>query len=199
MFKKDGKVPAEIKKTKLEGWYSELDDRDRLRLSRYIEGCQVSSQYDLLTDVIKKALAEENYEFAVTICDAVYSNVDMSDYQTFMVNEQLILAYYGAERYDDVKAACEANYDLYPKVAEQLKKDNNGDVPEVLQFRNQYINVIVGIESNYDLGFQMLDRYNEMGILSDEDLVYRKNSLTTHRLQKLFDGVYTYRPKDEKC
>ena len=70
-------------------------------------------------------------------------------------------------------------------------------MPEVLQFRNMYINVIVGIESNYDLAFQMLDRYNQMGILSDEDLVYRRNSLTTHRLQRLFDGVYTYRPKDE--
>ena len=43
----------------------------------------------------------------------------------------------------------------------------------------------------------MLKKYNEMGILSDEDLEYRTNSLRTHRLQRVFDGVYTYRPKDE--
>ncbi len=198
MFKKDGKVPAEIKKTKLEGWYSELDDRNKLKLSRYIEGSPVSSKYDLFMHIIRKALDDENNDFAIFLCDSVYSDVEMTDYERFKVNELLILAYYGAERYDDTKAACETNYDLFPKVVEELKKDNNGDVPEVLQFRNQYINVIVGIESNYDLGFQMLERYNQMGILSDEDLVYRKNSLTTHRLQKLFDGVYTYRPKDEK-
>ena len=84
------------------------------------------------------------------------------------------------------------------KIREQLKADNGGGIPEKLEFRNQYINVIVGVESNYDLGFEMLKRYNEMGILSDEDLEYRTNSLRTHRLQRVFDGVYTYRPKDEK-
>ena len=197
MFKKDGKVPAEIKKTKLDGWYSSLDDRNRLKLSRYIEGSPVSSKYDLFMNVIDKALNDENYDFAVILCDGVYAEAEMTDYERFKVNELLILAYCGAERYDDAKAACETNLELYPKISEELKKDNNGNVPEVLQFRNQYINVIVGIESNYDLGFQMLERYNQMGILSDEDLVYRRNSLTTHRLQKLFDGVYTYRPKDE--
>ena len=198
MFKKDGKVPAEIKKTKLEGWYSGLDDKNRIKLSRYIDGSSVSSRYDLFTDMINKALADENNEFAVTLCEELYSNVDMTDYQRFKVNELLIVAYYGAERYEDVKAACDTNIDLFFKIEDELKKDNGGNVPEVLQFRNQYINVIVGIESNYDLAFQMLDRYNQMGILSDEDLVYRRNSLTTHRLQRLFDGVYTYRPKDEE-
>ena len=86
--------------------------------------------------------------------------------------------------------------DLFPKIKGELIEENSG-VPEVLQFRNWYINVIVGVESNYELGFEMLKRYNEMGILSDEDLEYRTNSLRTHRLQKCFDGVYTYRPKDE--
>ena len=40
-------------------------------------------------------------------------------------------------------------------------------MPEVLAFRNQYINVIVGVESNYDLGFEMLKKYNE----SDETII----------------------------
>jgi hypothetical protein len=198
MFKKDGKVPAEIKKAKLEGWYSGLDDQSKVRMSRYLQGINTGSSFDFFTDAIGKAMADENYAFAVKLCEDIYSNVDMTDLQRFSVNELLIDSYFGCERFDDVKAACEANYDLFPKVREQLEKANNGKVPEVLAFRNQYINVIVGVESNYDLGFEMLKRYNEMGILSDEDLEYRTNSLRTHRLQRVFDGVYTYRPKDEE-
>lgn len=198
MFRKDGKVPAEIRKAKLEDWYSGLDDQSRIRISRYLEGVNAKAPFDFFIAVIGKAIADENNAFAVRLCEDTYSNVDMTDHQKFLVNELLIVAYFGCERYDDTKAACEANFELYPKVKGEIARDNGGKVPEKLEFRNQYINVIVGIESNYDLGFEMLKRYNEMGILSDEDLEYRTNSLRTHRLQRVFDGVYTYRPKDEE-
>ncbi len=197
MFRKDGKVPAEIKKAKLEDWYSGLDDQSRIRISRYLEKVNTKTPFDFFMDTVGKAIADENCAFAVKLCDDAYTFADMTDYQRFLLNELLITAYFGCERYDDTKAACEVNYELFPKIREQLISDNNGMIPEKLEFRNQYINVIVGVESNYDLGFEMLKRYNEMGILSDEDLEYRTNSLRTHRLQRVFDGVYTYRPKDE--
>ena len=197
MFRKDGKVPAEIRKAKLEDWYSGLDDQSRIRISRYLEGVNVRSPFDFFLDAVHRAIADENSAFAVRLCEDAYSNVGMTDYQRFLLNELLIDAYFGCERYDDTKVACETNYDLFPKIKAELMAENGGRIPEVLQFRNWYINVIVGVESNYDLGFEMLKKYNEMGILSDEDLEYRTNSLRTHRLQKCFDGVYTYRPKDE--
>ena len=197
MFKKDGKVPAEVKKAKLEDWYSSLDDQGKIRASRYIAGADCSSAYGFFLDMIGKALADENSAFAVKLCEDAYKFVNLSDYQSFVINESLIVAYFESNRNDDAKAACEANFDLFSKVRDEIVSNNGGSMPETLQFRNYYINIIVGVESNYDLAFQMLDKYNEMGILSDEDLVYRKNSLTTHRLQKLFDGVYTYRPKGE--
>ena len=197
MFRKDGKVPAEIKKAKLEDWYSGLDDQSRIRILRYLEKVSTKTPFDFFMDTARKAIADENSAFAVKLCDDAYTFADMTDYQRFLLNEVLITAYFGCERYDDTKAACEANYDLFPKIKDQLTADNGGVIPEKLEFRNQYINVIVGVESNYDLGFEMLKRYNEMGILSDEDLEYRTNSLRTHRLQRVFDGVYTYRPKDE--
>ena len=198
MFKKDGKVPAEVRKAKLESWYSGLDDSGRIRALRYVEGAKCSSSYDFFIDVIGKAIADENFEFAVKLCNDAYANVDMTEYQRFVLNELLIDSYCGCERYDDAKVACETNYDLFPKIKDELANANGGNVPDVLKFRNQYINIIVGVESNYDLGFEMLEKYNKMGILSDEDLEYRRNSLRTHRLQRIFDGVYTYRPKDEK-
>ena len=198
MFKKDGKTPAEIKKAKLDDWYSGLDDQTKMKVSRYLDGVKVSSAYDFFTDMIKRATADENYQFAVKLCEETYSNVEMTDLQRFKINELLIVAYCQCDRNDDAKVACETNFDLFPKIKADLMAENGGKVPEVLQFRNWYINVIVGVESNYDLGFEMLRKYNEMGILSDEDLEYRTNSLRTHRLQKCFDGVYTYRPKDEE-
>ena len=197
MFKKDGKMPAEVKKAKLEDWYNGLDDQSRIRASRYIDGIKCSSPYDFFIEMINRAIADENNTFAIQLCDDTYENVDMSDYQTFMLNELLIVAYFNAERNEDVKAACEANYDLFFKVKDEIIRNNGGKMPETFQFRNHYINVIVGVDCNYDLGFEMLKKYNEMGILSDEDLEYRTNSLRTHRLQKVFDGVYTYRPKGE--
>ena len=197
MFKKDGKVPAEVKKAKLEDWYAGLDDQSRIKAARYTAGITETSPYGFLKEMISKALADENYVFSVKLCEDTYANVDMTDIQKFDINELLIVAYCGCERNDDVKAACEANFELFPKVKAELSSRNGGQYPVTLEFRNQYINVIVGVESNYDLAFQMLEKYNQMGILSDEDLVYRKNSLTTHRLQKMFDGVYTYRPKGE--
>ena len=198
MFRKDGKVPAEIKKAKLSDWYSGLDDQSRIRLSRYLDNANVDSSFDFFMDLIRRAIEDENNTFAVKLCEDAYSNLEMTDYQRFLLNELLIDAYFGCERYEDTKAACEANFDLYPKISGQLIKDNGGKVPDNFSFRNHYINVIVGVESNYDLGFEMLKKYNEMGILSDEALEYRTNSLRTHRLQRIFDGVYTYRPKDEE-
>ena len=198
MFKKDGRMPAEVKKAKLEDWYNGMDDQSRIRASRYIDGIRCSSPYDFFTEMINRATADENYGFAIKLCDDAYKYADMSDYQVFMLNELLIVAYFNAERNEDVKAACEANFDLFPKVKDEIIRNNGGKMPETLQFRNHYINIIVGVDCNYDLGFEMLKKYNEMGILSDEDLEYRTNSLRTHRLQKVFDGVYTYRPKDEE-
>lgn len=196
LFKKDNKVPAEIKKTNLETWYEGLDDKNRMILGRYLAGADVSSQYAFFTDIIKKTLAEENHKFCVKLCQDVYSVVPTDDYEKFKVNEYLIQAYFMGERYDDVKAACEMNFGLFPKIRDRLVEEY-GSVPETLYFRNRYIDVIVGVESAYDYANEMLVKYNEMGILSDEDLEYRKNSLKTHRLQRVFDGVYTYRPKGE--
>jgi len=124
MFRKDGKVPAEIKKAKLEDWYSGLDDQSRIRISRYLEKVNTKTPFDFFMDTVGKAIADENCAFAVKLCDDAYTFADMTDYQRFLLNELLITAYFGCERYDDTKAACEANYELFPKIKVQLESDN---------------------------------------------------------------------------
>lgn len=198
LFKKDSKkAPAAIKGLGLEAWYSSLDEKNVMKLSRYVEKADTSSKFAFFTSVAEAALADDNPRFAVFMCQQSYEVVEMSDYETFKMTEVLIDAYIGAARYDDAKAACNVNLEAYPKIKDQLLADNGGVVPKKLNFRNRYIDVVVGVESGYDHAFEMLDKYYEMGLIDAKELEYRRNSLKTHRLQRLFDGVYTYRPTGE--
>ena len=190
-------IPQQIVDLKLKDWYSSLSDADRMKLSRYLGKADTSSDYAFFSSVIDEALTDENPKFAVFMCLQIYDMCDMDDYQMFLINEKLIDAYIGAERYEDAKAACDANLKLYPLVKERFISDNGGVLPKKVNFRNRYIDVIVGVDSSYDLAFDMLKTYKDMGLLDDCEYDYRINSLKTHRLQRIFDGLYTYRPEGE--
>ncbi len=197
LFKKEPKAPESIKTLDLTEWYTSLDDKNRMKLSRYIDSADSGSRFSFFTTITKKALEDDNPRFAIFMCQQAYEVMDLTDYQMFQVNELIIDAYIGDAKYEDAKAACNANLELFPKIREDFLEDNGGVLPKKINFRNRYIDVIIGIDCAYDLGFEMLDKYNQMGILDDDELEYRKNSLRTHRLQKLFDSVYTYRPEGE--
>ena len=109
-------VPEHIVDLKLEDWYSSLSDADRMKLSRYLDKAESSSDYAFFSSIIDCALSDENPKFAVFMCLQIYDICDMDDYQRFLINEKLIDAYIGAERYEDAKAACDANLELYPIV-----------------------------------------------------------------------------------
>ncbi|MBO6084134.1 MAG: hypothetical protein J6O90_03535, partial [Candidatus Methanomethylophilaceae archaeon] len=112
-------------------------------------------------------------------------------------NEEFIDVLIGREMYEDAKNVCNINLKLFEQVKDRILEDNGGTYPSRLSFRNRYLDIIVGVEAQYEEGYRMLDLYHDMGLISDEDLAYRKNSLKIHRLQRSFDGVYTYRPKGE--
>jgi len=196
-FKKDGGIPVSVKELGLEEWYSSLDDKNLMKISRYIGSADTGSDFGFFSSIAAAALADDNPRFAVFMCQQSYEVLDMSDYEMFRINELLIDAYIGDSRYEDAKAACNANLEFYPSIKDELLVDNNGEIPKKLNFRNRYIDVVVGIESAYDHAFEMLEKYHDMGLIDSEELEYRKNSLKTHRLQKLFDSVYTYRPTGE--
>ena len=197
LFKKESNRPEQIRTVGLESWYSALDDKNRMKLSRYIETADVSSKLSFFISIIDKANGDDNPRFAVFMCEQAYQVMDLTDYEMFRINELMIDAYIGAGRYEDAKAACNSNLELYPKIKDQFLADNGSVLPKKINFRNRYIDIIIGIDCAYDLGFEMLEKYNQMDLIDDTELEYRKNSLRTHRLQKLFDSVYTYRPEGE--
>ncbi|MCL2786636.1 MAG: hypothetical protein FWD81_05415 [Methanomassiliicoccaceae archaeon] len=170
-------------------WYSSLSDRDRVKIERYA-GPELSP-YAFLLSAGTAAIADENHPFACLVLEACLP-MSVTDMDTFTVTESLIDACIGAKRYDDAKQLCENNLSLYPKVSVEIKERNGGRVPEKLCCRNRYVDIVVGIESGYDEAFRLLDRFLDMELISAEEHALRVQSLKIRRLQRSFDGVYTY-------
>lgn len=187
-------IPVKVQEVGLEDWYGSLNDMDRVKLKRYIDKADSSSVFAFFLSLIRASVADENYRFGLTLCVAT-STIPFDMYQRFLINEEFIEVLIGREMYNDAKNVCNINLEMFPEVRDSILKDNGGKLPDRLAFRNRYIDIIVGVEYSYDEAFEMLKKYNSMGILSDEDLEYRTNSIRTHRLQRSFDGVYTYRKK----
>ena len=195
LFKKAPDVPKEISEAKVKEWYMSLSDQDRTKLSRYLANADVSSAFSFFSSVASSALNDENYSFTATVCEGCLK-MKIQGMQAFTITETLIDAYIALKRYDDAKTLCEKNLDLYPSVKNEITKANGGSLPEKLNCRNRYVDVVVGIESGYDEAFRLLDRFFDMGLISAEDLALRKQSLKIHRLQRSFDGVFTYSYKN---
>ena len=189
-------IPDKVVKVGLEDWYSSLSDMDRIKISRYVDKADDSSPFSLILSLVRLAIADENYRFGLTLCVST-SQMPFDVYQRFLINEEFIDVLIGREMYDDAKNVCNINLQLFDKVKDRILADNGDTYPSRLAFRNRYLDIIVGVEAQYEEGYRMLDKYHEMGLLNDEDLEYRRNSLKVHRLQRTFDGVYTYRPKGE--
>ncbi|MDR0778732.1 MAG: hypothetical protein LBE48_04775 [Methanomassiliicoccaceae archaeon] len=184
----------------LSEWYSSLNDQQKIMFDRYSKKVNETSQSSstdssFLQQIADAALKDENYAFAVTICEECLSR-GITNIHRFDIIETLIDAYIGTKRYDDAKRICEDNLKLIPSVIDDIKAKNNGKMPEKMNCRNRYVDVVVGIESGYDKAFELLDRFFSMGLISPEDLALRKQSLKIHRLQRSFDGVYTYTYKE---
>ena len=188
LFNRD--VPKQISKVKLSKWYKTLGDRDKVRISRYLDDVDTSSKPTFLLDLMRRANAEENYPVTVKAGELITSE-DFNDMEMFDITNEYIDALFGSKDYDKAKEFCLRNLDILPKVYSDLL-DENGDIPKNLPCRNKLIDIMVGIELDYDGAEEMLQRFNDMNILRDEEQGYRKQSLKIHRLQRTFDSVYSY-------
>lgn len=194
MFGRSKDVPKQVSASGLTKWYSSLDDQNKAKLNRYLEKADTSSDVSFLGSVMGLALNDENYVFAAFI-GSEGSKLKMKDLQRFMFNENLIHAYVESEQYDDAKRVCMESLSIYPKISSEFIKQNNG-VPEKMNCRNRLIDVMVGVEKDYDGALEMLNRFYEMGLIDKDSLDLRTQSIKVHRMQRIFDGVYTYRPKE---
>lgn len=188
IFRKD--VPKEISAVKLSKWYDSLEERDKNRLSRYVEGADTSSKAAMIADMMSRANAEANSPVSIILGEFAETQ-NFAPAERFRIIEEYILALFEKDDVCKAKEMCLRNLDIVPGILPQiLGKD--GKIPEFMPCRNRLIDIMAGVEKDYEGAMDMLDRFNSIGILSDEDLAFRKQSLRVHRLQRTFDSIYSY-------
>lgn len=196
LFKNNKDVPPEAAAAGLGNWYSKLDDRDRVRLGRYLGSADTSSAAAFMTSVMDAAAADENHGFAVTVGE-LSDTLRLSDLQRYDVNERLIVAYFNTQRYDECLSACEKGLQMFSKHRKEIVRQAGGEMPAEMMCRNYKVNVLVGVMYDYDEGDRALEEFHGMGLIDEHELEYRKNGNRIFRLQKTFDGIYAVRYKDE--
>ncbi len=188
-------IPAEIAAVNLNDWYDSLNDINKVKVKRYLNCIDTTSPQNFLVDLMKRSSEDHNYKLSVLAGEYALSH-DLSDYDRFMVTEAYIDGLFGAEDYEEMKVQCCNNLDLFPAIKDRFLNENGGELPKTIYCRNRLIDVLVGVESDYETAYETLDEFVSIGILSEDELNYRKQSLKIHRMQKTFDNVFMYRPKE---
>jgi len=196
IFNRQKNVPEEISKVRLGEWYSGLSDQNKVKMGRYLADSDTSSVLNFSLSVMRNANREENFSVTVMVGENILGN-NLKKAERFDVLEEIIPAYYGVKRYDDCLRCCGEGIEMIPDVAGVLKERNAGSLPERIMCRSYTINVLVSAYGDYDAGDAALDKFHEMGLISEEDLRYRKQSHKIHRLQRTFDSVFTVKLKDQ--
>ncbi|WP_400219784.1 hypothetical protein [Methanomethylophilus alvi] len=191
-------IPEKIREAKLSKWYGTLSDTDKVKLNRYMDGADPSSASAFICSVSKLANDDHNYKFVAFLAEST-EDIRMDGIQRFYVNEVSIPALYNMEEYDRCDKACDRGLALLKEkgVMERVLKDNGGVLPESLYCRNYKLNVAVGVHYDYDEGDRLLEQFEKDGLISHEEVEYRKQGIKTFRLQKTFDSIFSIKEKDE--
>ena len=188
-------MPAEISAVGLVEWYDSLNDMNKVKVKRYLNCIDTTSKQSFLVDLMIRSSNDANYGLSVLAGEYALSQ-DLSDYDRFKVTEAYIDGLFGAEKYDELKDQCCKNLDLFPSIKDEFLEDNGGVLPKTIYCRNRLIDTMVGIDSDYEGATQALDEFVAIGIMDEEELNYRKQSLKIHRMQRTFDSVFSLRPKE---
>lgn len=188
-------IPAEVSAVGLDDWYASLNDMNRVKVKRYLNCIDTTSKQDFLVDLMIRSAKDSNYGLSVTAGQYALSQ-DLSDYDRFKVTEAYIDGLFGAEDFDELKVQCCKNLDLFPAIRDEFLEDNGGELPKTIYCRNRLIDVMVGVDSDYEGATDALDSFVEIGIMNEDELNFRKQSLKVHRMQRTFDNVFSLRPKE---
>ncbi|MGN0097811.1 MAG: hypothetical protein ACI38Y_00600, partial [Candidatus Methanomethylophilaceae archaeon] len=156
-----------------------------------------SSPVAFLRNLMARSYEDHNYGLSI-VAGEYSKNHEMDDYTRFLMNEGYIDGLFGADRFEEAKQVCCENLDIFPSIRERFIEDNGGSLPTAISCRNRLIDMMVGVDSDYDGAYEALDMFVSIGILNEDELDYRKQSLKIHRLQKSFDNLFIYRPKDQQ-
>jgi len=196
IFNRQKNIPEEISKVRLGDWYTGLSDQDKVRIGRYLKDPDTSSALNFTLSVMRDANKEDNCHVTILAGENILKS-KLSEIERFDVLEEMIPAYYAAKRYDDCMRCCDEGIGMIPDLMEKLKERNGGCLPDNIMCRSYTINVLIGGFGDYDAADAALDKFCEMGLISEEDVAYRKQSHKIHKLQRTFDGIFGVKLKDQ--
>ncbi len=185
-------APKQVIEAGLDGWYSALGSQDRVRVRRYLDGIDTSSTLAFLTDLMARAVDDHNYKLSVT-AGMYLEEMELDDYGRFVATEGLIEGMFGSDMFEDAKRMCVRNLELFPMVKADIEAANGGVLPQKISCRNRLIDILVGVDGNYDDAYRILDNYCEQGLIDIEERDYRKQSLKIHRMQRSFDNIFNFK------
>lgn len=191
-------IPEKIVKLGLKKWYSALSESNKVKLGRYVNAADGSSVTAFIISVFAAAHEDHNYKFIADLYGTI-GEFKLSDIERFDINDAAILGVYNAEDYDRCVELCEYGLALMGKkeVFDHVMAKGNGDIPNDINCRNYLLNVVVGIHFEYDEGDKLLLRFQDMGLITAEDVEYRRNAIKTFRLQRTFDNVFNVKEKEQ--
>jgi hypothetical protein len=187
-------TPAEITAVGLEEWFGSLNDMDKVKVKRYLNCIDTTSKQNFLVDLMKRSSDDHNYKLSVMAGKYALSH-ELTDYDRFVVTEAYIDGLFGAEDFEETKVQCCNNLDLYPSVKDRYIEEQGGELPKTIYCRNRLIDVMVGVDGDYDGATEALEEFVKIGILDASELDYRKQSLKIHKMQRTFDGIFSLSPK----
>lgn len=188
-------TPPEVAEVGLGQWYGALTPPDQVRVRRYLRGIDTSSPRAFMVDLMGRSTEDHNYNLSVSA--GMYAEtMEMDDYSRFLVTEALIEGLFGAGRYGEAKELCRRNLDLYPAIRDRYLADNGGAPPKHMSCRNRLIDIVVGVEDQYDSVEGILSEYVGLGLIDEEEKAYRLQGIKIHRMQKTFDNLFNYRPRE---
>mgnify|MGYP000176220119 CR=1 FL=1 len=188
-------TPKEVADAGLVDWFQGLKDPDKVKVRRYVQGIDTTSPEAFLKQLMERSSEDHNYGLSA-VAGAYANTLDLDDYTRFLVNEAYIEGLFGGERYEEAKEVCAKNLDMFPLIKDRFLADNGGILPKHIACRNRLIDIVIGVESGYDLADEILSQYVAMGLLDEEEKAYRLQSIKIHRMQKTFDNLFIYRPKE---
>ena len=191
-------IPEKIVKLGLKKWYTALSESNKVKLGRYVDKADASSVTAFLMSVFALAQEDHNYKFVADLYSTV-GEFKFTDIERFDINDAAILGVYNSEDYNRCVELCEYGLALMEKkeVFDHVMAKGNGDIPNDINCRNYLLNVVVGIHFEYDEGDRLLLRFQKMGLISAEDVEYRRNGIKTFRLQRTFDNVFNVKEKEQ--
>ncbi len=182
-----------MSKMSLGEWYDGLSEEAKRILSRYASHVDESkgAQWSLL-EMAKHANLDENHKFAITLATQALT-IGGDALLHFLANEEMITATAEINRNDEAKWYCEQGLKMVPIVIESFKAHHGGTLPDYIGCRNRLIDIIVGLEGDYDRAESLMMEFVALGLLDETEAEYRIRSLKIHRLQRTFDSVYSVR------